>query len=82
MLCVLFATDPAIKSAGIKTILYHPGHVATDLGLTGGQEAKIDVAYSNESILEMIERATHYQLSKAGAPMPVKDKTRSRKTEG
>ncbi|RYH17772.1 SDR family NAD(P)-dependent oxidoreductase [archaeon] len=63
MLSVLFAQDGKIKESGVKVILNHPGHVDTYLGKTGGQQPKISVEQSANSIVDLIECAASVQLS-------------------
>lgn len=64
MLAVLYASEPSVKESGVKVIILHPGWVKTDMGLVGGQPAKIDIEESTEGILELVERAIQFQASK------------------
>jgi NAD(P)-dependent dehydrogenase (short-subunit alcohol dehydrogenase family) len=64
MLAVLFATDPSSVDNGVKTMIVHPGHVKTDMGLAGGQEAKLDIEESADGLLALVEKASCYQVSK------------------
>jgi NAD(P)-dependent dehydrogenase (short-subunit alcohol dehydrogenase family) len=62
MMSVLYAIDPAVKENGVKVLIVHPGWVKTDMGLAGGQPAKIDVNESTNAMIDMIEKVCVSQL--------------------
>jgi NAD(P)-dependent dehydrogenase (short-subunit alcohol dehydrogenase family) len=77
MIGVVYASDKGVKDAGIKLMLTHPGtlfhdfscfhtdsigHVETEMGTTGGQHAKVDIDESSGKLVDLIERASVYQL--------------------
>lgn len=62
MMSVLYALDPAVKDNGVKVLIVHPGWVKTDMGIAGGQPAKIDIDQSTNSIIDMIEKVCVSQL--------------------
>jgi NAD(P)-dependent dehydrogenase (short-subunit alcohol dehydrogenase family) len=63
MLSTLFAQDGKVRGDGVKVIINHPGHVETYLGVTGGQQPKINVEQSANAIVDLIETAASVQMS-------------------
>lgn len=62
MLCVLYACDPLIQASNVHMLILHPGSVKTDMGLTGGQEAQLELDQSTTCILHCIECICAYKL--------------------
>lgn len=67
MLSILYASEPSARDAGVKLVILHPGWVKTDMGQTGGQQAKIDIEESTDGILDILERAVQFQSSQSAA---------------
>lgn len=62
MMGVLYAIDPFVKDNGVKMLIIHPGHVKTDMGSAGGQQPRVDLDQSTNSMIDMIEKVAAYQL--------------------
>lgn len=66
MLAATYVADGAVKAAGVRCLLVHPGWVQTDMGNAGGRSAPVTVEQSAAGILSQIMRGVSVQLR---APM-------------
>lgn len=75
MLSVLFAQEGAIRSAGCKLIVTHPGHVETYLGTAGGQTPQISVDESTNALIDLIAATACIQIRQLGERFGEQGKT-------
>ena len=57
MLAATWVAEPAVKTAGARCLLLHPGWVQTDMGGAGGRRAAVTVEQSCAGLLRQIMRA-------------------------
>lgn len=65
MLVSTYIGDPAVKAAGVRALLLHPGWVQTDMGGAKGRKAHLTVDQSVDGLLSQVFRAVAVQLSPA-----------------
>jgi NAD(P)-dependent dehydrogenase (short-subunit alcohol dehydrogenase family) len=63
MACMTLAHEPALRTAGARVLVMHPGWVATDMGSSGGRVPPLTVEDSTAGMVEVIGRAVQLQGS-------------------